>query len=68
MNFCVIDNPLQHWKTIYPKGKSSLKGFMLKNEKYDICVDAGLGRERGLIALRCDTNEINQRFMFQYIL
>ncbi len=68
MNLCDDTSPLQRWNTIYPKGESKLKGFLLKNEKYDLCADAALGKERGILAMRCHPDEINQRFMFQYII
>ena len=68
MNLCDDTSTRQKWKTIYPKGDTKLKGFLLKNEKYDVCVDAALGKEKGLLAMRCHPDEINQRFMFQYII
>ena len=49
-------------------GSSGLKGFLLRNVKYDICMDGGLSDEKGLLGMRCQEDEASQRFMFQYIL
>ena len=39
---------------------------MLKNKKFDICMDSSETGEKGLIGMRCDYNQMYQRFLFQF--
>ena len=70
MDLCATDSGLQKWKKVYPGKKvaarTGLKGFLLKNERFDLCVDGSKITEKGVVGQRCDPENKHQRFMFQY--
>jgi hypothetical protein len=71
MDLCSPGSELQRWKRIYPgkkiAEKTGLRGFLFKNEKYDLCLDGEeISMNKGLLVRRCDFQSVHQRFMIQY--
>ena len=66
MDLCQAESALQAWRLVKPAKRTGLQGYLIKSDRFDLCVDGSELAEKGLVGRRCDIRLQQQRFMFQY--
>lgn len=57
---------IRHRPTSKKALKSNLKGYQIKHLKSDLCLDTTHVKTKGVMAVKCNDKEVQQRFLFSY--